>query len=190
MSPGLSPMQTSVSPGRRLSTRLLTGLYGSFAARSFVVLLLFFNLGVDGALFGVGDSRAELSSMWSGSFEICRFLLRGVVLGVLVAVFGEDLMYIRGDRRGLSFWARDEYSNDLRRSLKDAATSSAWTYVQGRSLTHFGRVLARLNTCEPTIRRSGHQIVNSVMFQASRLSVKCKAGPKEQTGSVWERKPA
>lgn len=42
--PGFKPMNTKIRPGLRLSTRLFSGLCGSFSDRSLAVLLFFFGV--------------------------------------------------------------------------------------------------------------------------------------------------
>ena len=70
-------MHTNLRSWRRLSTKLLIGLYGSCAERSFVVLLGFFNfVGVD-TLSGAMSCSCLTLMLTSSSSICCRDRFRG-----------------------------------------------------------------------------------------------------------------
>lgn len=126
------------------------------------MLRLFFSLGVEGLLFDIGDSKSELSSRSSGPFDGSsaargRFLFLGVLLGRLAAVLGDELLKTRGDRRRPSVFSGDEYSKDLSRFLKDAATAISLGPCARCGGAHYDPALASLNTYDPVTHPAAPQ---------------------------------
>lgn len=118
-------MQTNVRPGRRLSTKLLTGLCGSCADRSLVVVFRFLSFdGVaDISWFDSSDSNSPSSLMlfWSldSGFQ-ARFLVDGEVLDL--SSLGICGVPIRDERRKPSSSFMGEYLNSAIRALKTLPT--------------------------------------------------------------------